>query len=114
MASEISIIRGTSKTLKINITDANGVAYAIPEGGRLLFGVKERATDENLLVLKVITEFKENGVAVVELDPNDTINLKVQRYLYDVGLEIGEDYYNIIEASPFMVKQNITKWGDGV
>ncbi len=113
MANDINIIRGTSKTLKISVTDTGGEPLTIPSGGRLIFGVKEKANDENLVITKVVTEITD-GVALVELDPPDTINLKVQRYLYDVGLQIDADYYNIIKASPFMVEQNITKWGDGV
>lgn len=112
MRQKIEIVRGTTNTLALSVTDADGNAYTLADGELLIFGVKEKPEDEELLIQKTITDCTD-GVAMVELSPDDTIGLKYGRYIYDVGLESGEDYHNIIPASPFVIQPNITKRGDG-
>lgn len=112
MGQKIEVVRGTSNGYTLFIADDSGVGYTLEEGERLLLGVKEEPKDTDLLILKVITECTD-GICTVGFAPADTIGLKYGRYVYDVGLESGEDYYNVIEASPFVVHPNVTKWGDG-
>jgi hypothetical protein len=113
MASEIKMVRGTSRTFRISVTDAEGRPYNMLDGEKLIFGVKKQTTDDELLVCKVVRECVD-GVCVVELDPEDTVNLEVGKYYYDVGLESGADYYNVVALSVFNLTANITKRGDGV
>lgn len=110
--ADIKMIRGTSRTFEISVTDADGNPYTLQDGERVIFGVKKQTTDEELLVCKVVTECTD-GVCRVELDPVDTVDLALGRYYYDVGLESGEDYYIIVETSVFNLAANVTKWGDG-
>jgi hypothetical protein len=112
MTKDIKMIRGTSRTFKISVTDAEGNPYTLKDGEKVIFGVKKQATDEELLICKVVTECVD-GVCEVELDPEDTVDLAVGQYFYDVGLESGEDYYIIVEPSTLNIAANITKWGDG-
>lgn len=112
MAKDIRMIRGTSRKFEISVTDAEGNPYTLSAGEKVIFGVKKQTTDDNLVICKVVTECT-GGVCVVELDPEDTANLAVGKYYYDVGLESKEDYYIIVELSVFNIAANITKWGDG-
>jgi hypothetical protein len=112
MSKDINMIRGTSRTFKISVTDAAGNPYAMKNGEKVIFGVKKQASDEELLICKVVTKCVD-GVCEVELDPEDTAELAVGQYRYDVGLESGEDYYIIVEPSNLTIAANITKWGDG-
>jgi hypothetical protein len=112
MAKDIRMVRGTSKTFKIAVTDANGDPYTLQAGEKVIFGVKKQAADEELLICKVVTACTD-GICEVELDPEDTVDLTVGKYYYDVGLESGEDYYIIVEMSTFSIAANITKRGDG-
>lgn len=112
MAQKVEIIRGTSNTINIAVTDANGDAYTLADGEKLLFGVKEGPGDKDPLIIKAVTSGTE-GVYTVELDPSDTIELDYGRFVFDVGLQSGEEYFNIIETGPFVIKPNVTKWGDG-
>lgn len=112
MEQKIEIVRGTSNTISIAVTDANGDPYTLATGETLLFGVKEDPGDKDPLIIKPVTSGTE-GVYIVELAPSDTIELEYGRLVYDVGLQSGEDYFNIIETGPFVIKPNVTKWGDG-
>lgn len=113
MAKDIRMVRGTSRTFEIAVTDADGNAYTLRDGEKVIFGVKKNTNDEELLICKVVSECTD-GVCKVELDPEDTANLAVGKYYYDVGLQTGEDYYIVVELSNFAITANVTKWGDGV
>lgn len=112
MAKEIKMVRGTSRTFEISVTDADGNPYTLQEGEKIIFGVKKQTTDEELVLCKVVEECTD-GVCRVELDPEDTANLAVGKYQYDVGLQTGVDYYIVVELSIFNLTANVTKWGDG-
>lgn len=108
---KIEIIRGTTNAFNITVLDANDNPYILADGEELLFGVKKKHEDESHVILKAITS-GENGVYIVELEPEDTVNLDIGNYVFDVNLETGEDFYNVIESSPFFIKANVTRWGD--
>ena len=44
--------------------------------------------------------------------PEDTENLQFGSYYYDIGLQRGEDYYNLIPYSEFRLVPNITERED--
>lgn len=112
MTKDIRMVRGTSRTFSVSVTDANGNPYTLQSGEKLIFGVKKQAADEELLICKVVTDCVD-GVCTVELDPEDTIELAVGKYYYDVGLQSADDYYIVVELSNFNIAANVTKWGDG-
>lgn len=112
MRQKITVTRGRSKAFKLYLTDESGNAYTLSNGEKLLFGVKAKPEDEALLIQKTITEC-ENGVSVVAFTPNDTINLKFGRYVYDISHENGENLYDVVKTSPFVIAPNVTKRGDG-
>lgn len=112
MATDIEIVRGTSNTFEISITDSNDEQYNMTEGEVLVFGVKRKGNQEEVVILKKATE-SVDGVCTIEIDPSDTANLETGRYVYDVGLQSGGDYFNIIGQSQFNIQPNVTSWGDG-
>lgn len=107
MVQKIEIVRCTSNVLQINVTDANGAAYTLGDGEAVVFGVKKEATDTDLLIVKT-AESVGDGVFLVTLCPDDTEDLAAGRYWYDVGVEKGDNYFNVIELSPFVLVQNVT------
>lgn len=107
MGNSIQIIRGTTNTFGITITDANGDPYTLQEGEALLFGVKKRAKDEDYTFKKNAVA-GENGAYSVKVEPSDTEGLDFGRYFYDVGLQSGTDFFNVIPCSPFDICENIT------
>ncbi len=104
----IKVIRGTSNQFSLSVVDVNNNPYQIQSGEKIIFGVKVRPTDNDYILTKVILE----SPYIITLTPDDTINLSFFKYVYDIGLESGEDFYNIIPTSPFIVCENITKHGD--
>lgn len=105
--NSLSVVRGTTNTIRIDVTDANGMPYVLGTGEVLRFGVKRNAASPGYLIRKDITG--GTGAYLVTLMPEDTIGLTVSQYLFDVGLQSGDNYYNVIPATFFNVLGNITK-----
>ena len=112
MVQPIEMIRGTTNVFHITITDADGFPYPLKDGEKLHFGVKQNPKDKDLLISKIVTSGTDGGYSV-KIDPGDTADLEYGRYVYDVGLESGTEYFNVIEVSTFVIKPNVTEWGDG-
>lgn len=109
MRQPVAMIRGTTHILNISLTDSSNGSYNLPAGEVLRFGVKRRPTDRVYLIKKELTSANyENGAYVLMLSPSDTEALQFGRYYYDVGLQSGTSYFNVIECSEFDILCNIT------
>lgn len=112
MKQNLEIVRGTSNTFGLTITDGDGNPYTLSENDSLVFGLKRRERDEQRVLIKPITHVVD-GEYFLELSPEDTVDLFPGRYYYDVGLQRGEEvFYNIVEQSEFLLIPNVTKRGD--
>lgn len=107
MLNRIEIVRGTSNTFQIEVVDANGTAYNLASNEKIIFGVKAKAEDTELVFSKT-AEAVADGVYSVKLVPEDTQELSCGKYSYDVGLQKGTDYFNIIEPTAFVITPNVT------
>lgn len=112
MVQGIEIVRGTTLPISLEVTDANGLPHTAAAGEVILFGIKKEATDAAPIFCKAAVAEDETGVYSITIYPENTQGLAPGRYYYDVGLESGGDYFNIIEPSPFMILPNITGKGD--
>lgn len=113
MKQPMKIIRGTTNAFGISITDENGAPYTLETGQVLVFALKRNDEDMERVLVKTIAR-TANGEYYLELEPRDTADLDCGMYFYDVGLQHGSGiFYNVIEASPFMILPNITQLGDG-
>lgn len=110
MGDKIEIVRGTTNMIHIDVLDANGNPYTLQSGEKLIFGVKRNVTDEDEILVKTAS-VAEDGGYVVNIAPNDTEDLKCGKYVYDVGLQSGDCFYNVIKATSFVIAGNVTKWG---
>lgn len=110
MAQKIEIVRGTTNTFKIAVTDADGREYAPASGETVVFGIKKNPEDMDPL-FQITAKIVGTGIFKVDLTPAHTEDLDCGRYWYDVGLQSGEDFYNIIEPNPFIIQPNITARG---
>lgn len=112
MSSTIHIIRGTTTSIDIALTNESGGAYLLQSNEILRFGVKVRAEHTDYTLVKELTaaDLNSDGTAyTLTLEPEDTEDMEFMRYCYDVGLQSGTDYYNVIPCSDFVVEHNITK-----
>lgn len=113
MKQDISIVRGTTAAFGIVINDAAGNPFVLEPGQVLVFGLKKRPKDDERVLIKKFTNRVEDQY-YLELSAADTADLEPGKYFYDVGLQHGNNvFYNIIEASAFDIKPNITELGDG-
>lgn len=110
MKQPIEIVRGTTNVFQINLTDANGAPYNLAYNEKIVFGIKKTPEAAELLVVKT-AEILYEGAYSVKICPEDTAALPCTKYFYDVGLETGEDFFNIIEPSPFNIVANVTARG---
>lgn len=112
MIQPISIVRGTTQMVNIDLVDAGGNPYSLGADEVLRFGVKRCPEDEEYLLVKELTSEhqSEDGTYVLTLEPADTGRMKFGRYYYDVGMQSGEQYYNVIECSNFHIRYNITAY----
>lgn len=112
MVQAIDMVRGTTVPITLEVTDANGRLYTAGAGERIVFGVKKDPKDKApIFVLQAVAQ-DESGQYTITVYPENTQTLEPGRYWYDVGLESGGDYFNIIEPSAFTILPNITKKGD--
>lgn len=110
MKTDVKVVRGTTNTFRITVTDAAGKLYDLQSGEKLLFGVKRHHEDTEYIFVKSITS-GENGVYTVTIDPSDTEQCDCCNYFYDVSVQSGNNFYNVIPTSAFCVCKNITKRG---
>ena len=111
MDNEIRIIRGTTAYINIMLKDEDEEVYLLADGEVLRFGVKLSARSENYKLLKELTSADINVDGdgyTLRLSPADTEALPYAAYSYDVGLQVGLDYYNAIPCASFIIAPNIT------
>lgn len=112
MRQPVAIIRGTTHILNINLSASSEESYVLSEGEILRFGVKRFPTDSTYLIEKELTGANYDdvaGVYVLIISPSETETLPFGRYYYDVGLQNGASYFNVIECSEFDIRYNITQ-----
>lgn len=107
MVQKIEIVRCTTNTFQVEVSDVSGAPYNLGANEKIVLGVKAKATDTELLITKT-AEVAGVGVFKIVLCPEDTEPLAAGRYSYDVGLDDGTNFFNIIEPSPFVLVQNVT------
>lgn len=109
MKQPLAIVRGTTKTMTVSVTDESGSVYELEAGEVLRFGVKKRPGDQVYLFShEMSSDSLSNGVYSFLIDPSDTEDLDFGCYYYDIGLQSGDAYFNIVECSEFRVCYNIT------
>lgn len=112
MKQPLSIIRGTTQPINVVVKAPDGSNYVLEEGEVIRFGVKKSFNDpgSDYLIEKELTSahLDENGGYTLTILPSDTRSLPFGKYYYDIGLQSGANYFNIVECSRFDIDYNIT------
>ena len=91
--TKISLIRGDTLILEVDIYDGDGDFYELQEGDLVHFTLKraELKKDKTDYVHKepVIEKIIPNETLMLQLDAEDTANLPFGRYVYNVQLRTG-------------------------
>lgn len=103
--------RGDSETFHVLLYDAiEEKQRPFVSGDTVYFTVKTSTqTTKTVFDPKIITEFDEDGVAVVHIEPDDTKHLKYHEYVYDVQMvKEGGAVTTIITPSKFVIEEEVT------
>lgn len=101
--TSISMTRGDSETITVSCE-----ARPFVTGDILTFTVRKTVFEKKKIV-KEVTEFTEEGKAIIEIKPEDTNGLGFGGYVYDIQLEDESGTVTtIIKPSRFVVEQEVT------
>ena len=102
--NKISLTRGDTAYLDLDIADANGIPYVSHAGDQVILSVKRNITDENYAFQKSV-----NPGEAITIKPEDTQTLDCGRYVYDIQLttSLGE-VFTIIEKNVFCIGEEVT------
>lgn len=111
--NRLEIVRGTTNAFGISVKNADGENLVLEPDQSLVFGLKRNEFDQERVLVKKVSGSTESGY-YLELAPEDTAVLQPGQYYYDIGLQQGASvFYNVVELSPFLIKPNATRLGDG-
>lgn len=104
--THIAMIRGDTETLSISCTK-DGEPY-IEIGDIIYFTVKKSVKTEEKLLQKIITIFKDDK-ALIEIEPQDTKELKYGKYVYDIQLtKLNGEVKTLVHPSNFEIVGEVT------
>ncbi len=112
MKNDIKLIRGNTAFYDIEVYIGDE-PYTLHEDDVIKFTVK-KGTDKNCPVIleKKVTalNYDENSILKVEFSPEDTIDLKTDRYFYDCAIQFPDgDFYTFISKSDFVITDAISE-----
>lgn len=112
---QLSSIRGDTKTLTLTFKNAAGVAYNI-KNWAVHFTLKQNATqpDSQAVLQKVVTSFADttsgtSGVAVITLNPADTVNIEPGVYDFDIAVTTSENKVYTVMRGKYDLEYDVTR-----
>ena len=107
--TNMTMIRGDSETIFVSMEDAENEKVAFKTGDTLRMTIKDSLKSAVNILQKVITEF-EYWNAIIILTPEDTKDLRVKEYIYDVQLTRADGTVStIIKPSKFTIEGDVTR-----
>lgn len=100
--NEVHLTQGDSAILNVEITNDDGTPYAIKEGDSLTITVK--ATNGTKIFSKTVQAYES-----IIIEPQDTIDVGVGRYKYDIQLNTENQVYTIIPVSSFFIEEGLSE-----
>lgn len=89
----ITLTRGDTETLTVNVTDVDGNPYELGEGEYIEFVAKSTADAADTLIRKTTTD------GTISFERADTWELAKGKYPYNIRVENGtSSYHTIIEG----------------
>lgn len=113
--NSLSVIRGSSKTLGLKVTNPDGSDYNLT-GCKLVFTVKPTIYEDLPLIQKLSTDAAQcvitsprTGDAEFYLVPSDTQGLAPKKYNFDVWLVTASgERFVVVPKSTFEVQSGVT------
>ena len=108
----IYMTRGDSASVIISASTKignNRTPRPFVDGDKIEMTVRQFPSSPSVAVHKTVTEFTEDGKAVIEISPSDTSGLSFGTYSYDIQLtEEGGAVHTIVTPSAFVVGEEDT------
>lgn len=105
--SNISMTRGDSESITVRCSAA-GERVPFAAGDTVYFTVREDA-EADIALQKTVTEFDEEGRAVIGIEPADTAGLDFGSYVYDIQLTRADGTVTtLVPMSRFRLTEEVT------
>lgn len=106
--TKISLTRGDSAYITLNVYDADGSPYVLGDDDQIRCQIRTEPNTGDLVVSGEIL-YQEDGEIVWYLRPADTKNLEVKKYYWDAQLELSNgDVFTFIPPSIFKLTDEVT------
>ena len=106
--SDLTMIRGDSESIALSLK-RDDVIIPFNQGDTVYFTVKRSHSTEDITLQKIITEFNEDGNCIIEIEPEDTKELEIRSYVYDIQLtDSNGRVTTIIPCSKFVIAEEVT------
>ena len=112
---ELSSIRGDTKVLTLTFKNAAGVVYNI-KNWAVHFTLKQNAIlpDSDAVLQKIVTTFADStsgtsGVAVITLNPSDTVNIDPGLYDFDIAVTTNENKSYTVMRGKYDLQYDVTR-----
>lgn len=99
----ITMTKGDSLAVQLHLT-MNGEAYFPQDNDVIRFAMKKRYTDDEPLIYKIIP----NDTLILKLESEDTKNLAVSQYIYDIQITYANgDVNTFITEARFILRPEV-------
>jgi hypothetical protein len=112
VANELTMVRGDTLIIAVNVFDENGAAYNPAVDDEIIFTVREWS-DEGEIALQYDQD--DTNVSIVTggweitIDPEDTADLEYIGYVYDIEVTLADGYkQTIIPYASFTLTREVT------
>lgn len=112
---KLSLVRGDSQDYTITIKNSSGVPYCL-KNWKIYFTLKTNydLPDSQASLQKTVTTFADttsgtSGVAVISLDPTDTVNLEPGEYDFDIQAVTSENKNYTLMRGKYQVEYDVTR-----
>lgn len=103
--NSIELTRGDTAYITVSVLD-----YTFEKDDVILFTVKKRATEENIVFQKKYTIDETKEKITIKISPEDTKKSEFGNYVYDIQLTRGltKDVHTIIPINKFTIAKEVS------
>ena len=107
-ANKIQLTRGDTMILEVTLRDEKGDVYTPLETDKIYFRLKRNATAKDTLIVKEIPY----DTRILQLNENDTKDLKFGVYYYEIELVTNANYhFTAIANTEFEITEELESHG---
>lgn len=100
--NSITLTRGDTCVLKLNVVDVRGENYTLQSGDKLTFTLRKKVSSVATLLEKTLEE------NILSLNPSDTLTLDFGDYVYDIVLKTATgEVFTVVPTSIFRVASEV-------